>query len=100
MRDNMPQLKLIKLTGVLDIRDDPNYPFKLEVNLSPPELMSVAFIMQHGGSEELIIRGLTREAIDKFINDPNNAIPKHPRLRWYKITGPDGLCEEFKPCRV
>ena len=88
--DHIDGLKLIRLNSAqIDAPDDPSYPYKLEVNLRPPELMQVAFVMLHGGSEEVIVRGKTREAIEKFIelNDQR----RHPRLRRMTITGPDNL---------
>ena len=91
--DVIEGLKAIRVTGAVNVPDDPSYPYKLEVNLSPPELMQVAFVMLHGGSEELIVRALTREAIDKFI--AVNDLRRHPRLRRGLITGPEGLREEF-----
>lgn len=90
-------LKLVYLTGsrvdAIDDPNDPDYPYRLEVNLRPPELMEVAFIMLHGGSEEIIVRGKTREALDQFI--ALNAFRRHPRLRRMTITGPGSLREEI-----
>jgi hypothetical protein len=86
-------LKLIRLNSSrVNEPDDPSYPYKLEVNLSPPELMQVAFVMLCGGSEELVVRALTRDAIDQFIQQ--NDLRRHPRLRRMTITGPDGTREE------
>ena len=91
-------LKLIRLNSVRinepDDPNDPGFPYKLEVNLRPPELMQVAFVMLYGGSEEMIVRGKTREAIDAFVD--LNDLRHHPRLRRITITGPDGLREEFQ----
>lgn len=85
-------LKLIRLTTArINEPDDPSYPYKLDVNLSPPELMQVTFVMLHGGSEELVVRSMSREAIDKFIEA--NDLRLHPRLRRMTITGPDDLKE-------
>lgn len=84
--------KLIRLTGAVSIPDDASYPYKLEVNLSPPELMQVAFIMLHGGSEEIVVRAMTKDALDQFVE--LNGLRHHPRLRRLTITGPDGLREE------
>jgi hypothetical protein len=95
--DQIEGLKLIRLNSAgIHEPDDPNalgFPYKLEVNLSPPELMQVAFIMLHGGSEVMIVRGKTRETIDPFID--RNALRRHPRLRRMTITGPDDLREEI-----
>ena len=95
--DRIEGLRLVYMTGTkidgsLD-RDDTGYPYRLEVNLSPPQLMEVAFIMLHGGSEEIIVRAKTRAALDQFTE--LNAFAKHPRFRWMKITGPGDLCVEF-----
>ncbi len=86
-------LKLIRLNTVgVSEMDDPSYPYKLEVNLSPPELVQVAFVvMLQGGSEELVVRSKSREAIDEFIRA--NDLRRHPRLRRMTITGPDALVE-------
>ena len=91
-------LKLIRLRSCgIHNQDDPSYPYKLEANLRPPDLMQVTFIMLHGGSDELVVRGMTREAIDQFVE--TNDLRHNPRLRWMTITGPDGLREETgTPC--
>ena len=85
-------IKLVRLTGAVNEPDDPSYPYKLDVNLRPPELMQVTFIMLYGGSEEIVVRGKTRDAINRFIE--LNDLRRHPRLRRMTITGPDGLREE------
>lgn len=90
-------IKLVYLTGTqvdeVDDPSDPDYPYRLEVNLRPPELMEVTFILLHGGSEEIVVRGKTRAAIDQFIE--LNAFRRHPRLRRMTITGPGSLREEI-----
>jgi hypothetical protein len=95
--DKIDGLVLVYMTGARldrsEDRDDTGYPYRLEVNLSPPQLMEVAFIMLHGGSEEIVVRAKTRAAIDTFI--AKNDFSKHPRFRWMTITGPDGLKEEI-----
>jgi hypothetical protein len=81
-------IKLIKHNvGGVDIPDDTSYPFKLEASFRPPEFMIVAFVGLYGGSEDIIVRGMTREALEEFV-DLNN-LRKHPRLRKLEITGPD-----------
>jgi hypothetical protein len=88
-------LKLIRLNSArINEPDDPIYPYKLVVNLSPPELMQVTFVMLHGGSEEMIVRAMTREAVDRFVKVNN--LRRHPRLRWMTIEGPDGAKEEIR----
>lgn len=91
--DTSEDLKLIHLTGTVDQPDDPIYPYKLEVNLRPPELMQVTFIMLHGGSEVIVVRGKTREAIDRFIDQ--NKLRQHPRLRRMILSGPSITREEL-----
>jgi hypothetical protein len=87
-------LKLIKLNSCrVNEPDDPSYPYKLEANFSPPEFMQVTFIMLHGGSEEMVVRAMTREALDQFIEV--NGLQRHPRLRRMIITGPKGIREEI-----
>lgn len=91
-------LKLVRLNSERsDEPDEPyaaDYPCKLVVNLSPPELMQVTFVMLHGGSEELVVRGKTREAVDRFVD--LNDLRRHPRLRRMTIEGPGGAREEFR----
>ncbi len=85
-------LKLVRLnTARINESDDPSYPYKLDVNLSPPELMQVTFVMLYGGSEKLVVRSMSREAIEKFIEA--NDLRHHPRLRRMTITGPANLQE-------
>lgn len=91
-------LKLISLNSCrIKEPEEPyvlDYPHKIVVNLSPPELMQVTFVMLHGGSEVLVARGRTRESLDRFIDQ--NDLRSHPRLRWMRITGPDGVEEEIQ----
>lgn len=77
-------VKLIYHTGGTNIPDDPSYPYKLYVNLSPPEFMSFTFVSLYGGSEEIIVRGMTKEALEEFIT--MNDLRNHPRLRRMEIT--------------
>jgi hypothetical protein len=96
--DQDDDLKLISLNSCrIDEPEEPHvldYPHKIVVNLSPPDLMQVAFVMLHGGSEVLVVRGRTRESLDRFIEQ--NGLRRHPRLRWMKITGPNGGEEEIR----
>jgi hypothetical protein len=84
-------LKLIQLnsSGV----NEPDYPYKLEVNLRPPEFMQVTFVMLYGGSEVMVVRGMTREAIEKFVDQ--NDLRRHPRLRRMTISDSNGTHEEI-----
>ena len=94
MSDTIPGLKLIRhnASGV-NTPDDPSFPFKLEANFSPPEFMNVAFVLMHGGSEEIVVRSMTKESLDKFVE--MNNLRTHPRLRRLMITGPDGVVEQL-----
>ena len=75
--------------------DDPSYPWKLYVNLKPPEFMQVAFCMMHGGSEEIVVRGKSKEALEAFAAKYDlNA--DHPRFRRMEITGPEQSLENAK----
>ena len=87
-------IKLIRFsTAKINNPDDPAYPFKLEAILRPPDFMAVAFVSIHGGSEEVMVRGMTKEALDKFIEI--NELRKHPRLNRLTVTGPEGVIEQF-----
>ena len=44
--------------------DDPRFPYRLEVILRPPEFMEFMFVGLFGGSEIVIVRGMTKEAIE------------------------------------
>lgn len=91
----IPELKLIKHNACrVDLPDDPSYPFKLEMSLRPPELMIVAFVGLCGGSEEIVVRGKTLDALNKFIE--SNGFRRHPRLRHLTISGPDGIAEQLQ----
>jgi hypothetical protein len=94
MESEIAGLKLIRLNSIgVEEPDDPSYPYKLVVNLRPPELLLVTFVMMHGGSEELVVRSMTREAIDQFVEQ--NDFRHHPRLRRMTLSGPDGSSEEL-----
>ena len=94
MPDVIPGLKLIRHNASnADLPDDPSLPFKLEANFSPPEFMIVTFIGLFGGSEELVVRSVTKEALDQFMTGQD--LRRHPRLRHLTITGPDGIIEQI-----
>lgn len=81
-------IKLIRHNaGGVNLPDDPAYPWRLDVNLRPPEFMLMAFVGIHGGSEEICVRGMTREALEKFV--ALNSLRTHPRLRKLEITQPE-----------
>lgn len=94
----LDDLKLIRLNSHgINEPDEPHasdYPYRLVVNLRPPEFMQVTFIMRHGESEELIVRGKTRGALDRFITQ--NSLESHERLRRMTITDPNGVTEDIR----
>lgn len=55
--------------------------------------MQVAFVLFHGGMEEIVVRGMSKKALDEFIR--MNNLRTHPRLRRLVITGPDGVMEQL-----
>lgn len=77
----------------ISLSDDPSYPFKLYARLSPPELMSVAFLLLYG-DEEVVVLGRTREALDQFVK--KFGLRTNPRLRELSLSGPEGIIEEIK----
>lgn len=94
MSKTIPGLKVIRHnTGRIDLPDDPSFPFKLEASFRPPEFMTMAFIGLFGGSEEIVVRGMSKQALDKLIEV--NGFRKHPRLLRLTITGPDGIIEQL-----
>lgn len=78
-------IKLIQhnANGINDL-DDPSYPYKLEAHFRPPEFMIFAFVSLYGGSEIIVVRGKTKEALEQFIK--LNDLRNHPRLTSLTIT--------------
>ena len=94
MGDLIDGVKVIHAnTYNFDQPDDEALPFKLEMNLNPPEFMKVAFMCMFGGSEELTVRAESLEALNSFIEKSH--LRPHPRARRATITGPDGVLEEW-----
>ena len=94
MTEVIPGLKLIRHNSSnVDVPDDPSFPFKLEVLLRPPEFMTLAFVGLYGGSEEVVVRSMTKEALDTFI--VLNKLRKHPRLISLTVTSPEGIVEQL-----
>lgn len=77
-------LKLIKHTDECDRPDDPTLPIKLEVVLSPPKFMQVAWIGMYGGSEEIIARSDNLEELNSWMEE--FGLKNHIRLIRYEIT--------------
>lgn len=66
-------------TGYLQEKVDTSYPFIMEANFRPPSLCSVAFIMNHGGSEIMMFQGMTVKAL--MAEADRAELSDHPRLR-------------------
>jgi len=89
----VPGVKIIKLNSSnIDEPEDPDLPWKLEMTFRPPEFMIVAFVLLHGGSEDLVVQASTREDLVRFIELEGLAC--HPRLGCATFTGPNGKAEE------
>jgi len=92
---NADVVKLIKHTGECKHPDDTSLPFKLHLVMRPPEFMIVTFVMLYGGSEEVVVRGRTLEAISGWLD--RSELRTHSRLLRYTITdGNDAVVEEKK----
>jgi hypothetical protein len=90
-------VKLIKHTGEFDHKDDndPSFPFKLHLVMRPPGFMTITFVLLCGGTEEVIARGRTLEALSAWADKAG--LKTHPRLLRYTITdGNDAVVEEKK----
>lgn len=86
MSEPIEGIKLIKhnMAGV-DKPDDPTHPYKMELACRVPGFMEVAASLLYG-REEIIVRSMTKEALDRFIEV--NGLRTHPRLQSLTITGP------------
>ncbi len=94
----IPGIQLLRQTGVLNRPDHTGaatMPYLLKVALRPPSFMAVTFVMLYGGREEIVVRGVTREALESFV--ALNDMRRHPRLVSLTITGPDDVNEEAAP---
>jgi len=74
----------------INLPDDPDYPWRAEIVYRPPEFMRVAFIAIHGATERLVIRGMTKKAIDDLV-EKHCLGANHPRFIRMDITGPVDL---------
>lgn len=91
----VPGVRIIKLNSYnIDEPDDPALPWKLEMTFSPPEFMQMAFVLMHGGSEDLVVKAISREALDEFLR-LEAQFKTHPRLIRMTVTDPDGREETF-----
>ena len=81
----MLNVKLIRHNAAgVDLPDDPSFPFVMHAEFRPPSFMDVTFVMIHGGSEIIRVRGKTREDIVEFTK--KNDLARHIRLRTLTIT--------------
>ena len=88
------RFKIIRhLPSRINEPDDLSLPYRLEINLSPPSFMQVAFVMLHGGSEEVVARCADARAVEQLLEEYD--FRGHPRLRWIKMTGPDGVTADI-----
>lgn len=81
-------IKLIKHTGECDYPDDPSLPFRLDLVMRPPSLMSVAFVVFHGGTEDFVVRSDSAEALVEWMHERD--LRDHPRLIRFQITNAEG----------
>jgi hypothetical protein len=71
--------------------DDPALPFRMDINLRPPDFMNVAFVMLYGGSEEVSFIGSTIEELREVAKDDETGnVEQHLRLRWIRISDRTG----------
>lgn len=71
--------------------DDPTMPFRMDINLRPPDYMNVAFVMLYGGSEEVTFIGSTIEELREVAQgEEADHIERHLRLRWIRISDRTG----------
>ena len=77
-------IKLIHHTGECDHPDDDSLPIKLEMYLRAPSFMIVAFVGLYGGSERIVARADTVEALDQWLTE--HGLVDHPRLSRFRIT--------------
>lgn len=87
-------VKLVRHTGECNHPDDDlTLPVRLELNMRPPSLMSVAFTSLYGGSEEVVARAHTVDEMRSWMHD--HGLDSHPRLRRYRITDGDTVVDDL-----
>lgn len=62
--------------------DDPSLPCRLEASLRAPGFMQMAFVLMHGGSEELVVKAITVSEFEPTLEQLRN----HPRLTLLVVT--------------
>jgi hypothetical protein len=78
----------------IDLPEDPAFPYKVDVALSPPKFMDVAFMLRFGGTERIVIQGKGLWSLNRAMKKQDD-LRRHPRLLRYTITGPDGVIEQY-----
>jgi hypothetical protein len=87
MRKRKPRIKVIKVTGRIDLPDDPSYPYKLVVSLIAPD-MGMGYILQYGNWEQFVVRGKTPSVLGKFVK--KNKLEENSRFRKWEVTDSTG----------
>ena len=88
--------KLIYHTADCDNPDDPSLPYWLEMVMRAPEMCIVAWVMVHGGCEEIVARASTLDELKAWMQE--HRLVEHPRLTRYTIKGPGGeIAEQYPP---
>lgn len=83
----IPGIKLIRHNSAgINNPDDESFPHKLVASFRPPEFMEMAHVshMFLYGNEEIVARGMTKEALEQF--SEVNCLKDHPRLIRLTIT--------------
>jgi len=85
MRVAIKGIKLVRLnTQGINLPDDPSFgPWRLDAVFRPTEFMPFTFLSIHGPSENLCVRGKTKEALEEFVT--LNQLRQHPRLSRLEI---------------
>jgi hypothetical protein len=86
-------VQVIYQTGQFEIPRNPSYKWTLEVRLTPPQFLGLAFRLIHGDESAIVVEGRSEKALVKFAD--RHGLTHHPRLRKLIISGPDGVVKEF-----
>jgi hypothetical protein len=82
------KFKVIFITDVIKLPDDPKFPWRLEATLRAPSSTSkMSFLIQHGSFERVVVKGKDHKALMKYIDQ---TLKDHARLISVTITDPDG----------
>ena len=90
----LPGIKIIRLnTSGINDPDEPDFPWKLEASFTPSEFLLMATMTIYDGSEEMVVKGRSREDLIEFLKLENHLIT-HSRLRSMVIIDPEGAQED------